>query len=52
MTDNMPDWYTYLDPNSPEKKAIDRFLSGGGKIDSWGYMAPELKAVYYEKETE
>lgn len=42
------EWYKGLKDGSREKLAVDRFLATGGKLNSWAYMAPELKAPYYE----
>ncbi|QOC56221.1 hypothetical protein SEA_MADI_75 [Gordonia phage Madi] len=47
--EQLPEWYLSLADDNPEKIAIDRFVGLGGSLNSWGYMAPELKAMYYEK---
>lgn len=41
----MPDWYHKC--SKDEQEAVQKFLSTGGKLSSWGYMAPELKAPFY-----
>ncbi|AWY06177.1 hypothetical protein PBI_SUZY_73 [Gordonia phage Suzy] len=49
MPENPPEWYLSLADDSPEKIAIDRYIGMGDSLNSWGYMAPELKELYYDK---
>ncbi|UVK63875.1 hypothetical protein SEA_LILYPAD_71 [Gordonia phage LilyPad] len=48
MTEQAPAWFTMLE-EGPEKRAIRNFYKAEGNYSSWGYMAPELKAFYYEE---
>ena len=43
-----PAWFTMLEEGL-EKDAIRRYIDQGGSYDSWAYMAPELKALYYSE---